>query len=78
MRTLSRILHLAVMAATLAGSLSMTACFPPEYRDPYGHPYRHARWHDEHVYLREDGRWHARRNGAWVPVEGVEIDERHR
>jgi hypothetical protein len=37
-----------------------------EYRDDHGQSYRHARWHDEDVYRREDGHWYSRRNNDWV------------
>jgi hypothetical protein len=63
----SRLVFASLAALLLAGS--MTGCFPEEYRDNRGRAYRHERWHGEHVYLREDGHWHARRNGEWVVVE---------
>lgn len=63
----SRLVLASLAALTLAGS--MTGCFPEEYRDSHGRAYRHERWHGEHVYLHEDGRWRARRNGEWVVVE---------
>ena len=76
MQTQAKTKHRILVTATLALSLLATACFPPEFRDAHGNPYRHEKWHDEHVYLREDGRWHARRHGDWVPVEGVRFDDR--
>ncbi len=44
-----------------------------EYRDREGRPYRHERWHDEDVYLREDGRWYSRRGNEWVFRPDVDI-----
>jgi len=74
MRTLSRFLFAMMAVLTLAGSFTQVACYAEEvYRDPYGHPYRHERWHDEHVYQHEDGRWYAHRGNDWVVVEGVDI-----
>jgi hypothetical protein len=67
MKRLTRLLLSAITVLTL--SLSLTGCRAEIFRDPQGREYRHARWHDEHVYQREDGRWHARRHGAWVVVE---------
>lgn len=72
--TLSRFLIAIMTVFALAGSASLTGCFPEEYRDNRGRAYRHERWNGEHVYQREDGRWHARRGGEWVVVEGVHFD----
>ena len=74
MRTLTRFLLSGLTVLTLAGGMSLTGCYAEEYRDDHGHAYRHARWHDEHVYQREDGKWHARRNGVWVILPEVHID----
>ena len=45
-----------------------------EYRDSRGQPYRHARWHDEDVYRREDGHWYSRRNNDWVMRAEINIE----
>ena len=74
MKKLSRLFVGALMLFTLAGSLTLTGCWAEVQRDPQGREYRHRRWHGEHVYQREDGRWHARRGGLWVVVDGVTVD----
>lgn len=72
-----RRLLLAVLAAsTLAGP--MTGCFY-SHADDWAYDrdhraYRHRHWRDEEVYRREDGRWYARRRGAWIVVEDVPAD----
>jgi len=73
MRILSRSILSMLAVLTLATCFSQTACYAEEYRDGHGHPYRHERWHGEHVYQREDGRWYAHRDNNWVIVEGVDI-----
>jgi hypothetical protein len=74
MRTITRFFAIALIALSLGSAFTLTGCYAEEYRDDHGHLYRHERWNGEHVYLREDGRWHARRNGQWVVVEGVNIN----
>ncbi len=74
MRVLSRSLLSWLSVFSLAASFSQAACFAEEYRDDHGRLYRHARWHDEHLYQREDGHWYARRNGQWVVVLDARID----
>jgi hypothetical protein len=52
----------------------MSGCFyhePWEYNHEH-HRYRHRRWREETVYLREDGRWYARRNNRWVFVAVID------
>ena len=71
MRKFSRFLVSAMFVLTLASGLSMTACFPQEYHDVHGNRYRHERWHEQHVYQHEDGRWYARSNNSWVVVADV-------
>ncbi len=74
MKKLSRLVLGALALLTLAGSLALTGCWVEVQRDPQGREYRHRRWQGEHVYQREDGRWHARRHGLWVVVEGVTVE----
>lgn len=74
MRKLTRLLLSALTILTLAGSFSLTGCYLEEYQDDHGRAYRRERWHNERVYQREDGRWHARRNGVWVIVPEVHFD----
>jgi len=69
MRSLSRVLLAAMTVLSLLGSFSQAACYAEEYRNGRGEPYRHARWHDEHVYQHEDGRWYAHRDSGWVAVD---------
>lgn len=69
MRSLSRVVLAAMAVLTLLGSFSLAACFPDEYRNARGEPYRHARWNNEHVYQREDGHWYAHRDSGWVGVD---------
>ncbi len=73
-RSMTRLLLSMMAVLTLATSFSQMGCYAEEvYRGPDGRPYRHERWHDEHVYQHEDGRWYAHRGGNWVVVEGVDI-----
>jgi hypothetical protein len=74
MKKLTRMFLGALTLLTLAGSLTLTGCWVEVQRDPQGREYRHRRWHGEHVYQREDGHWHARRNGLWVVVDGVTVE----
>jgi hypothetical protein len=69
MRKLNRTILSMLALLTLVGSVSVAGCYAEEYRDGNGRAYRHARWHDEHVYQHEDGRWYARRNNGWVVVD---------
>lgn len=43
------------------------------YIDRSGREYRHARWHDEDVWQREDGRWYARHNDDWILRADVDV-----
>jgi len=43
------------------------------YIDRSGREYRHARWHDEDVWQREDGRWYSRRDNDWILRADVDI-----
>jgi hypothetical protein len=61
-----RILLSALAALSLGGTLGGCYAHEVEYTDVYGHPYRHERWHEEDVWLREDGRWYTRRGDQWV------------
>jgi hypothetical protein len=65
----------SVLAAVVA-ALSLAGCYvrEPAYMGPDRHAYRHARWHGEHVYKREDGRWYARRHDEWVLRPEVVIE----
>jgi len=72
MRAMTRLLLSMMAVLTLATSFA--GCYSDEvYRGRDGRAYRHERWHDEHVYQHEDGRWYANRSGNWVVVEGVDI-----
>lgn len=77
-----------ILLSTL-GALILSGCFAhepgyrdgrreeqarEEYRDSHGQQYRHARWHDEDVYRREDGHWYSRRNNDWVMRAEVNIE----
>lgn len=79
---------LTILAALTAGS-TLGGCYAHEdrererehyyhqqrhvYIDRSGREYRHARWRDEDVYQREDGRWYARRNDDWILRADVDI-----
>jgi hypothetical protein len=60
-------LRRAFAASLLAIAVSQTGCYAEEYRGKDGRAYRHERWHGEHVYQREDGRWYSRRGEVWEP-----------
>ncbi|HEY2030969.1 MAG TPA: hypothetical protein VGH20_17350 [Myxococcales bacterium] len=82
-----RILLSTLAAVTLGGTLG--GCYAHddsrdrEYRhenrdrhvyiDRSGREYRHARWHDEDVWQREDGRWYTRNNNDWILRADVDI-----
>ena len=69
MRSLTRAISVALTIFFLGSSVSLMACWPEEYRNEHGRPYRHERWHGEHVYQHEDGHWYARRNDGWFVVD---------
>jgi hypothetical protein len=75
MKTVSRFFSAMLAVLFLAGAFTATACYVEDVqRGPNGRVYRHARWHDEHVYQHEDGRWYAQRNNTWVVVEDARIE----
>jgi len=75
MRKSARLLFSLLAAVALSGSV--TGCYVHDRghaHDRYGRAYRHARWHGEDVYQREDGRWYAYHGGEWVLVPEAEIE----
>ena len=69
--------------AAVTAAISFNGCYAHEdyrerphhvvYYDNYGHEYRHARWRDQDVWQREDGRWYTRHNNDWVIQADVDI-----